>query len=166
MAFVSVDPDDIRRQLPEFHLYVDQSPELAGELTRKEAGYIAEIVTLAGLQAGKNVLVDGSLRDSGWYRSYFLRLREEFPSLRLAILHVTAPRDAILQRASDRARTTGRVVPRELLLSAIEQVPKSVEILGPLVDYSVEMRNSPGAEDIELVEGAPSWDSFASNWIQ
>jgi predicted kinase len=100
IAFVSVDPDDIRRHLPEFHLYVDQSPELAGELTRKESGYIAEILTLASLREGKNVLVDGSLRDWSWYKSYFERLRNEFPALRIAILHITAPRDAVFQRAA------------------------------------------------------------------
>lgn len=37
----------------QYHLYVNQNPELAGELTRKEAGFIAEILTLAGLEAGK-----------------------------------------------------------------------------------------------------------------
>lgn len=102
LAFVSVDPDEIRRHLPEFHLYVEESPELAGELTRKEAGYIAEILTLAGLIAGKNVLVDGSLRDSDWYKQYFARLHRDFPNLRIAIIHVTAPREAVFQRAAVR----------------------------------------------------------------
>jgi hypothetical protein len=100
LAFVNVDPDKIRGFLPEFHIYVEQNPELAGELTRKEAGFIAEILTLAGLRAGKNVLVDGSLRDHSWYRLYFERLRSDFPTLRIAILHITAPREAVFQRAA------------------------------------------------------------------
>ena len=58
-----VDPDEIRQQFPEYSLYVNQNPLKAGEMTRKEAGYVVEILTLAALQAGKNVLVDGSLRD-------------------------------------------------------------------------------------------------------
>lgn len=53
LAFVNVDPDEIRRQLPEYHLYLSESPELAGDLTRKESGFIAEILTLAGLESGK-----------------------------------------------------------------------------------------------------------------
>lgn len=65
-AFVRVDPDAIRRYLPEYHLYVQQNPEQAGELTNKEAGFIAEILTLAGLQSQKNVIVDGSLRRVNW----------------------------------------------------------------------------------------------------
>jgi len=35
-AFVIVDPDEIRRLLPEYHMYIADNPELAGELTRKE----------------------------------------------------------------------------------------------------------------------------------
>lgn len=50
MAFVRVDPDEIRRHLPEFQIYVDHNPSTAGELTRKESGYIAEIMTLAALE--------------------------------------------------------------------------------------------------------------------
>jgi len=100
LAFVRVNPDAIRRFLPEYHLYIETNPDLAGELTNKEAGYISEILTLAGLQRGNNVLVDGSLRRAGWYREYFAMLRNEFPGLRLAIIHVTAPREAIFKRAS------------------------------------------------------------------
>jgi len=100
LAFVRVNADAIRRYLPEYHLYIETNPDLAGELTNKEAGYIAEILTLAGLQSGKNVLVDGSLRRADWYREYFARLRSEFPDLHLAIIHVVAPREAIFRRAS------------------------------------------------------------------
>lgn len=99
MAFVRVNPDVLRRQLPEFKFYLQQNPDQAGALTNKEAGYMAEILTLAGLQRGQNVIVDGSLRDAQWYRAYFDRLRQEFAGLRIAILHVTAPRETIFQRA-------------------------------------------------------------------
>ena len=99
LAFVRADPDEIRRYMPEFQLYVQQSPELAGQLTRKEAGFITEILTMAGLQAGKNVLVDGSLRDASWYKGYFMKLRVEYSHIRLAIIHVTAPREKVFERA-------------------------------------------------------------------
>lgn len=171
LAFVNVDPDAIRQMLPEFHIYVEQSPELAGQLTRKEAGYIAEILTLAGLRQGKNVLVDGSLRDWEWYKHYFPRLRKEFTTLKLAILHITAPREAVFQRAAERAIQTGRIVPPELLQTALEQVPKSVEILSPLVDYYAELHNPPPTEDgeneIYLVKPeGETWEHFQTNWLQ
>ena len=163
-AFVTVDPDEIRHLLPEYHMYIDENPEIAGEMTRKEAGFIAEILTLAALQAGKNVLQDGSLRDSEWYKAYFARLREEFPAVRQAILHVTAPRDAVLRRAADRAIETGRWVPTRVLEAALEQVPRSVEILGPLVDYYAELNN---ADEVKLVKPIGStWEHFRDIWIQ
>lgn len=97
-SFVSVDPDEIRRLLPEFHDYVKKCPEKAGRFTRKEAGMITEILTKAALESGKNVSVDGSLRDAIWYRNYFVSLRNTYPAIKLGIIHVTAPMEAILQR--------------------------------------------------------------------
>ncbi len=98
-AFVIVDPDEIRQIFPEYGLYVNQNPLKAGEMTRKEAGYIVEILTLAALQAGKNVLVDGSLRDAVWYSIYIEKLRETYPLLKIDILHVVAPKEAVFARA-------------------------------------------------------------------
>ena len=99
LAFVGIDPDRIRQMLPEFRLYIAEDQLTAGEMTRKEAGYVVEILTLAALQAGKNVLVDTSLRDSKWYKDYFVRIRKEYTNVKLAILHVVAPREAVLERA-------------------------------------------------------------------
>ena len=58
------------------------------------------MLTLAALQGGKNVLQDGSLRDHSWYQLHFQKLKKEFPQVRQAIIHVTAPRQAILDRAA------------------------------------------------------------------
>jgi predicted kinase len=102
LAFVQVDPDAIRMFIPEYHVYVAENPELAGKLTQKEAGYIAEILTMAGLGSGKNVIVDGSLRDFNWYSEYFAFLRKKFSNLRIAIIHVTAPAEAVFARAEVR----------------------------------------------------------------
>jgi predicted kinase len=166
-AFVIVDPDEIRRLLPEYHMYIDENPELAGAMTHKEAGFIVEILTLAALQAGKNVLLDGSLRDADWYQLYFARLKDEFPSVRQAILHVTAPREAVFQRAAERAITTGRIVPRDVLETALEQVPRSVKVLAPLVDYYAELNNDQNTDDIELTKPVRStWDEFRAKWHQ
>lgn len=102
-SFVTVDPDEIRRLLPEFELYLDHCPEMAGENTRKEAGFIAEMLTQLALEAGRNVLVDGSLNDAEWYQDYFNILRKDYGDrrngLKIGILHITAPREAVFERA-------------------------------------------------------------------
>jgi hypothetical protein len=66
----------------------------------------------------------------------------------------------------NRAKTTGRVVPRRVLEEALEQVPRSVKALSHLVDYHVELYNAPDTDDIEIVSPGQTWDSFRSMWIQ
>jgi predicted kinase len=160
--FVSVDPDDIRRHLPEFKYFLQSHPENAGEWTRKEAGFVAELLIQASLRQGRNVLVDGSLRDARWYQTYFDSLRQAYSSSRIAILHVTAPSELVMQRARDRSLQTGRVVPEDTLEDALVKVPRSIEVLRPQCDYFAEIQN---AESLELIAGG-SWKDFAQTWSQ
>jgi Zeta toxin len=165
-AFVTVDPDDIRHHLPEFEFYARLEPERAGELTGKEAGLVSEILTLAALEQGRNVLVDGSLRDASWYESHFQRLKREYARLRIGILHITAKPEAVYARASSRAQQTGRVIPRATLEESRIQVPKSVERLRPLADFYSQLHN---AEDAEITIEAPAgltWKAFREAWTQ
>ena len=81
------------------------------------------------MESGKNVLVDESLRDSDWCKLYFQILRAKYVNLKIAILHIVAPREAVLKRASDRAKKIGRVIPVKTPEMALEQVPRSVKIL-------------------------------------
>jgi hypothetical protein len=62
---------------------------------------------------------------------------------------------------------TGRVVPKKTLEEAMEQVPRSVNLLKSLVDYYAEINNPPNANDVELIkpEGS-SWEEFSRQWIQ
>jgi len=53
------------------------------------------------------------------------------------------------------------------LIQALEQVPKSVERLAPLVDYHAELNNAATSGDIELVKPEDeTWDDFRSHWLQ
>ena len=166
LAFVQCDPDEIRSCFPEFSIYVEHDPLKAGEFTRKEAGYIVEILTLAALQAGKNVLVDGSLRDSAWYEQYFADLHEQYPHLKISILHIVAPKSVIFQRAKEREKLTGRAVPNETLESAFQEVPKSVSKLKSCVNYYCALNNGSNISGIEILTEGITWEDFASNWNQ
>jgi len=143
-SFVSVDPDEIRRKLPEFSMYIEKDPLSAGENTRKEAGMLAEILTEEALKRGNNVLVDGSLKDAEWYKTYFEVLRKKYPRLKLGIIHVTAPLKDVIVRVQRRAKETGRMIPMDVLFQSMEQVPKSVGELCRHVDLFIEIDNSSG----------------------
>ncbi|VEU39836.1 unnamed protein product [Pseudo-nitzschia multistriata] len=155
--FVVVDPDLIRRKLPEFEGY---GAQVVGAATQKEAGMMAELLTDAALSRGLSVLVDGSLRDAAWHTEYFARLRARHqqtqvrtqtqtmgntgvsPALRIGILYVTAPQEEIYERVRSRQQTTGRGVPIRDLEESTVEVPIAVHQLKPLVDFFVEIHNS------------------------
>eukprot|EP00930_Biecheleria_cincta_P037633 TRINITY_DN25847_c0_g1_i1.p1 TRINITY_DN25847_c0_g1~~TRINITY_DN25847_c0_g1_i1.p1 ORF type:complete len:371 (+),score=64.03 TRINITY_DN25847_c0_g1_i1:54-1166(+) len=144
--FIIVDPDAVRQSLPEWAGYVAKDPLTAAIKTQKEAGHICEILGYKALRERRNVIFDGSLRDVEWYKVYFQKLRSTFPGIRLMILHIVAEREAVLKRAEVRGKETGRMVPREILESSMDAVPKSVEILSPCVDVALRVMNLSGQE--------------------
>ena len=92
-----------------------------------------QVLSYHSLLHGKNVLVDGSLRDAHWYLKYFQDLREKFPTLKIAILYVTAKPETVLLRARNRAKVTGRHVPEVMILDSMRSIPVSsyiVPVLG------------------------------------
>lgn len=165
-SYVVADPDEIRSHFPEYHMYATHIPERAGELTHKEAGYLTEIVTEVAMQRGYNVLVDGSLRDHGWYQAYFECLRDKYTNLRIAILHILADKASVFERAERRGKKTGRVVPLETLEYSFHHVPISVNKLAPLADFFCELDNSPNFNEVQIKTEGITRDSFRNNWAQ
>merc|ERR1712048_39822 len=170
---VMVDPDQIRQSLPEWQALVEEDAENAGRRTQKEAGCIAEILGYKALRSRFDVIFDGSLRDAGWYIKFFQKLRDEFPGIRITILHITADREEVLARAAKRAEQTGRVIPKDVLLESMEAVPRSVATLAPHADFVCRIHNSGNEEPrLERESEAPfpppsvdmNWDLLTQLW--
>lgn len=182
--FLKIDPDMIKSEIPEFAGYLRENPETAATMLHAESTQMADILFQYALSASLDMLVDGSLRDVEWY-TYLIsnQLRTNYPNYRIAILHVTAHPDTIRERARERATISGRAVPTELLEESIEQVPKSVQRLAPLVDATYTISNNEG-EPMRLIAmdhgaggamdhgdgGSPArphsmlWSDFANAW--
>ncbi|CAB9507018.1 Zeta toxin [Seminavis robusta] len=139
--FLKIDPDLLKTELPEMPGYLRQDPASAATKVHRESTQMADVLLEHALQKRIPTLVDGSLRDVEYYRSFMERVRREFPEYQLAILHVTAAPDIIRARAQSRAEKTGRAVPEALLTASIEQVPASVEALSPHVDVVFTISN-------------------------
>lgn len=163
-SFVVVDPDLLRKKLPETAEYIRRNPSTAGYLTQKEVGYISEVMVLKALLEGKNVIVDGSLKDSEWYSQYMLQLRNTFPRLQLAIVHVVTSLETALRRADRRGAETGRMVPLEAISQQLETIPQSVLRLQPFVDYTFTFRNEDVPELIDASRGDTSLAAFKDVW--
>jgi ribose 1,5-bisphosphokinase PhnN len=111
---------------------------------------MAEILTNHALEQGQNVLVDGSLRDAEWYEQHFQHLRTTYPQLRIGIIHVTAPAEAVFERVKQRAKATGRVVPTDTLIRSMQEVPRAVKRLSQSVDFFLEVYNPPAVDDSSM----------------
>lgn len=82
---------------------------------------------------------------------------------------MTAAKDTVLARARQRGETTKRVVPDEVLLASLEQTPRAVAELAPLVDYCVTIDNDGREPRLVAggggpVAGAESWTLFSGVW--
>ena len=174
LGFVHVDPDEIRRRLPEFSVYVLKSPFMVETFTKKETGYIVEILTLAALQAGRNVIVDGSLLEASWHVQRIQSLRQQYSSLKFAIFNVTAPLEIICKRAQAQALQTGREIAEECITICLEEIQDAMETLRPKVDFYCEIHN---AGSLELKESASTmtttegdadldWTGFTVQFLQ
>ena len=58
------------------------------------------------------------------------------------------------------------MVPRDLLERTMLEVPKSIKVLSPKVDFAVELKNAPGSADIEIETPSVTWASFKKVWQQ
>lgn len=162
-AFVWIDPDVFKSSLPETPDFIRADPERASSLLHKESVHIAEIAEREALARGLNVLVDGSLQNTPWYAQKFAAMRGEYPTYRLAIIHVTASRETIFSRAAGRATKTGRFIPVALLDDVLARVPASVAALSPLVDYTVEVANEADGTG-PTIRAPATPDSFKAVW--
>jgi len=132
---VHIDPDEFSAQMPEWAGYVRRDWVSAGTYTRKEAGYLVEIAQEAAMRFGKHIWVDGTLRDGAWFQQFLHRIRAEHPQYKVAIIHVVADEELVLERARCRRIETGRGVAEAEVLDSLHRVPGSVNLLAPAVQF-------------------------------
>lgn len=171
--FLKIDPDMLKQELPEMPGYLRQDKESAATKLHRESTQMSDVLFEYALLNEIPLLVDGSLRDVDYYQTLLDRIREKHPQYRIAIIHVIADPALIHERAEERAKRTGRAVPKDLLNESIEQVPRSVEILSKKVDALHVISNNEGspmklesksaAETTSWSQFAKSWDSFDDN---
>jgi hypothetical protein len=129
LDYVKIDPDQIKEMLPEYQMLKVTDPSIAGSQCHQESGYIQELILERALKMGKNVVLDGSMRDWQWYLKEIERIQATYPTYVLDIVLVQASEETVMSRARERGKMTGRVIPPALLRDCIRQVPLSIDIL-------------------------------------
>lgn len=154
--------DEIRQYLPEYSFFIRESPVLLDHLTQKECGYIAETLTLAALQAGRNVIFDTGLCHVSWFKDNIHFLRTYFLSLKVGLIHVSADLETILERVQTRGQMTGRMITKEKTLKVLQSIPQSIDKLKDEVDYFCTIKND--SEELKLI--GDSWEHFSEVFQQ
>lgn len=157
-----IDPDHFKLCMPEWPVYVSKGKvSMAGTLTHKESGYIAEIAQELAMRNSFNVWVDGSMRDANWYSRHFVDLRARFSQYRIVLLIVSASEERLRRRLTHRAIQTGRYVPEHIAKSSRRLYASLPKIL-PLVDFVARIHNDdePTLQALEMVDHSGDWNSI------
>lgn len=141
-TYALIDPDKISYKLPEMSEFIKKDPITAGNLIHNEAIFIAMLAEYFALSNGYAYIVDGSLQNSTWYKSYFETIKKQYPDYTFGIIKVNAPLDIIKERCKKRGEQTGRVIDDATIEKIYKRIPEAYEILSNCVDWAVSIENA------------------------
>ncbi len=138
--FVLVDPDRIRGMLTSYHRAQVLDSAAAGQLVHRAATGLQFPLIMGLLAAQKNIIVDGTLRDTDFIWGVFHRIRHKYPHYRISLYVMDCDPAVAAQRITARAASTGRVLPEQDLGAFRDRIQASVARLTPLVHEVVSVR--------------------------
>lgn len=138
--YVLADVDRIKNHFPEARTW---DPYTVGQALHSEACTIHEILFREAIYEKKHVIIDSSLRNGEFFRDLLIKWKSSsfLYEYEITIVHVIASLETCLRRADKRAKDTGRIVPKESIEQSIEQCPKSIKLLEPLVTNVITFFN-------------------------
>mmetsp|Transcript_22664 Transcript_22664/g.52905 ORF Transcript_22664/g.52905 Transcript_22664/m.52905 type:complete len:529 (-) Transcript_22664:5-1591(-) len=159
---VRIDPDHFKSLMPEWKGYV-RSGKCAGSLTHLESCYLQEICQEVALRRSQHIWVDGSLRDTEWFKKLFTDIRENFPQYQIGIVHVHASEAIVRQRIKDREAKTGRGIPEELIQRSLEAPQQSLFHLAGMCDWIATVDNEyvPRLTHWARVDRSGNWEQVS-----
>jgi len=146
--FITIDPDEIKKELPEFNQALKNRNLPASEKAKvtsfvhKESGYIDEIIEAVILSRKGNMIIDGTLQNFDYSRNSMKKYKNK--GYKIKVIYITAPEKLIYERVAERAKKTGRDVPRSVLDNMLVNVEKSIESLKNekgLIDQFIKIDN-------------------------
>ena len=152
--FVNVNPDDVREMLPEYQEAINFTDEAgrpssakdAGAMTHEEASDIAGEIYNRALDAGNNIIFDGTGKNMEKHRARVAALQEK--GYRVVLLMPDLELETAKERMKDRAENIGRMVPESIMEDAYPKMPGNFESVARVADafhlyYTGGERNKP-----------------------
>jgi hypothetical protein len=86
--------------------------------------------------------MEGTLRSAEWNQAEFARIRKMYPQYRIGIIALKADEAVAQKRVMERAQKEGRDIPPSYVAQIAKEVPETLKVLEPLVDFTVEVENT------------------------
>lgn len=132
--FVTVDPDEIKKSLPEYKQCTQRVLTWRGaaKCVHKESTFIGDELQERAMRAGKHIIVDGTGADAESFADNIRKLKRAGYKIKLYMPDLDL--DTALGRMKEREEYEGRFVPEEIIMNAYEQVPQNFEPLARMSD--------------------------------
>lgn len=160
-----VDTNLIEVHLPEYSLYAKENLKNRSQLMCLETFYISQIITYGALQKEKNIIVNFKPRFIDRTPEIFQKIRNDYPSYKIALIHINADAGVVFKRAKAKERAYGGNFQRCNHEAEIRDVSVAVEAIEQFTDYYCKLFNSSG-KDIHIETEGETWDTFSKKWIQ
>lgn len=158
---VEIDPDGIKRALPEYQALLDQGDGRAASVVHEESSVMARAVLARALQRKTDVVLDRTFGDAAKGVAELTALRDAGYEVRM--YGVTVDPAIAVQRAVGRAVRSGRHVPIKALLTAHKGFAASFEKYAKLVDSFDLFDNSGKVPRVIASKGEAGLEVFDKN---
>jgi len=137
---VVIDPDAIKKALPEYKVMTRSGAEAAAKFVHEESSALAKRITTIAHQNGYNSVLDG-------VGANVLPKIEEAKSLGVSIqgVYVTVPTETAIERATVRGLKTGRHVPVTEIMAGHEKVSRNLPEAARSFSHDVLLYNTEAA---------------------
>lgn len=143
---VSLDPDEVKPDIPEYTAIVAAGDYRAAEVTHEESSNIAKRVKARAISGRYDIVLDVTLGDPKKGEKYLQELKDSGYEVRL--FGVTVNPEMAVIRAMNRAAKTGRYVPISALLHAHKGFNGAFESYAKIADEAVLFDNTTERQEI------------------
>lgn len=126
-----IDPDEIKKVIPEYEIYQNQYGEKAASYVHDESSDIADKILKNCIRMGIPFLYDGTMKNTAKYKGIIHALHGEKYTIHMIVVDV--PVKIAHERNQLRYEETNRLVPTDILEESHRLIPKSFKELKILV---------------------------------
>lgn len=148
---VSLDPDEVKPDIPEYTEIVAAGDSRAAAVTHEESSDIAKRIKARAIAGRYDIVLDVTLGDPKKGEKYLQELKDAGYEVRL--FGVTVNPEMAVVRAMNRAQKTGRYVPINALLHAHKGFNGAFEAYAKIADEAVLFDNTTERQEIAHATG-------------